>query len=892
METVQRDAPAAAAPLEALARIGAAVAHGESLGPVLTELAEAVADTVGATLVVIRVVEADGRLGARGVAAASRALAAELEGSQLPSGYLAEEELEDDHAPPSLRATAARIGAGAVLAVPVPAGSRVVGLLEVYRGRTRYDDVERAVIRVAAAQAGVAVRTLGASVDGAGASGRLVEVAGDALAAGRDDGRAEEEIVRLAAEASGALGAVLWRRDDGAVQAATTFGTPDPDPDEAEREAAGALAGEGPAVGPRLTLPLGQPPTAALQLRFAEPPPELVTRRLGAFAARAAHALRATEQSKAASLELERTRELLTLVARAQAELSLSHALETTLDRVAELLGAERVAIYLREDDTLETAGERGLAGPHLAVAERLFELALGPYRGRGLLTITDTTRSRELAPYRARLAEAGIEAALAVPLAVPDEVTGLLAVYPSRDRFPNQHEQTLVAAIAAQLAVALQNARLHEQATELGAELEQALAAERQSSRQLGALYEISRSFAQSLSLQETLDAVARTVVELLEVDGAVIRMPDARGELLIPRAVHVADDRVGEALRTILGRPQRMERIPAWRAFRGGEPLVLDAATATRLGPPHALLVPFLEKGSTAVLLPIATPSELLGTLKLLSLDPDRPITRETTELGLSVAAQAALAIDNARLYQHQKEFADTMQRSLLPRSQPELPGLELGAIYEASAVVDVGGDLYDYLELEDGRFAVVLGDVTGHGIDAAADMAMAKFVFRSLVREHADPGDFLAAANEVVCSEIAPGKFITMLALTVDSASGELKCAGAGHPRPRLVRPDGSVEGLDATGLALGIEPGQDYDELATVLEPGSLVVVYTDGVIEARRDGELYGADRLDAVLSEHRSRPADEIARVVIEDCRSWAHGRLADDCALVVLKRQ
>jgi serine phosphatase RsbU (regulator of sigma subunit) len=892
METVQRDAPPAAAPFEALARIGAAIAQGESLGPVLTELAEAVADAVGATLVVIRTADGEGRLCARGVAAASRALAAELEGSRLPSGDAPDAELEHDDAPPAVRATATRIGAGAVLVLPVSASSRLVGLLEVYRGRTAYDHGERTLIRAAAAQAGVAIRAFAGVGDGTGANGRLVEVAGDALAAGRDDERAEGEIVRLAVEASGALGAILWRRGDDAVAAATAFGAADPDPDDAEREAAETLTGRARMTGgPRLTLPLGQPPATALQLRFAEPPTETVSRRLGAFAARAAHALKASEHSKAAALELERTRELLTLVARAQAELSLSHALETTLERVVELLGADRVAIYLREDGRLGTAAERGLAGPHLPVAERLLELALGPYRGRGLLTIADVTGTRDLAAHRARLAEAGIEAVLAVPLALPDEVTGLLAVYPSRDRFPNENEQTLVAAIAAQLAVAVQNARLHEQATELGAELEQALASERQSSRQVGALYEISRSFAQSLSLQETLDAVARTVVELLEVDGAVIRMPDARGELLIPRALHVADERVGEALRTILGRPQRMERIPAWGAFRGGEPLVLDAAMATRLGPPHALLVPFLEKGSTAVILPIATPSELLGTLKLLSLDPDRPITKETTELGLSVAAQAALAIDNARLYQHQKEFADTMQRSLLPRSQPELPGLELGAIYEASAVVEVGGDLYDYLELHDGRFAVVLGDVTGHGIDAAADMAMAKWVFRSLAREHTEPGDFLAAANDVVCGEIAAGKFITMLSLTVDPASGELKCAGAGHPRPRLVHPDGTVQGLDVTGLALGIEPDQTYDELATVLVSGSLVVVYTDGVIEARRDGELYGADRLDAVLSEHRHRPADEIARTVIEDCRSWAHGELADDCALVVLKR-
>ena len=162
-------------------------------------------------------------------------------------------------------------------------------------------------------------------------------------------------------------------------------------------------------------------------------------------------------------------------------------------------------------------------------------------------------------------------------------------------------------------------------------------------------------------------------------------------------------------------------------------------------------------------------------MATLTIVSFDPQRPIGRETLDTALSIAAQAALAIDNGRLYQQQKEFADTMQRSLLPRSHPELQGLEIGEVYEPSARVDVGGDVYDFLELGDGRLAVVLGDVTGHGIEAAADMAMAKFVFRSLAREHPEPGDFLASANDVVVDEIAPGKFITMIYLAVDPSHG---------------------------------------------------------------------------------------------------------------------
>src|SRR6185369_2948890 len=148
------------------------------------------------------------------------------------------------------------------------------------------------------------------------------------------------------------------------------------------------------------------------------------------------------------------------------------------------------------------------------------------------------------------------------------------------------------------------------------------------------------------------------------------------------------------------------------------------------------------------------------------------------------VAIAGQAALAVDNARLYLQQKEFADTMQRSLLPRERPTVAGLEVGEVYESSARVDVGGDVYDFVELGDGRLAVVLGDVTGHGIEATADMAMAKFVFRSLAREHSAPGDFLASANDVVVGEIAAGKFITMVYLTVDAATGEIVAASAGH------------------------------------------------------------------------------------------------------------
>jgi serine phosphatase RsbU (regulator of sigma subunit) len=311
----------------------------------------------------------------------------------------------------------------------------------------------------------------------------------------------------------------------------------------------------------------------------------------------------------------------------------------------------------------------------------------------------------------------------------------------------------------------------------------------------------------------------------------------------------------------------------------------------TAEHLGGGHELLTPFLRRGSSAVVVPIVASGEVIAALTLVVLDPARAVEAETVETVRSLAAQAALAIDNARLYQQQAGFADAMQRSLLPAAPPVLPGIEVGSVYESSARLEVGGDIFDFTTLPDGRLAVVVGDVTGKGIDAAADMAMSKFVFRSLTREHPEPADFLRAANEVVAGEVHEGKFVTMLYVTLQLSTGELVCASAGHPNPRVIRADGAVVELSARGLALGIEPDQEYAEVRETLLPGSAVVLLTDGVLEARLDGELYGERRLARLLAERREEPAADLARAVVEGARAFAGGDLGDDSAVVVVKR-
>jgi serine phosphatase RsbU (regulator of sigma subunit) len=897
-------AGASGVPVDALAALAGAVAAAaqrSALGGALDELADAARTVSGAEVALLRVLRPGSERFETVAVAGSAAVSAELEGTSLPAADVPDDTLDAlAAAPEEVRRAAARAAARSLLLVPVHTDGPTA-TLELYRAGGPFTAAERLGAELAAGCAALVLRAFaGGPLRAAEALVRpALELAGEALAAALDETHTAAELVRVAAKIVGAPFGLLWEPgEDGGLRLVAGHGLDqEADVAPARALAEAALADPGPVrpvasarlpepCGVSTTLPLGQPPVGLLQLLFApaDAPDAVQLARLTTFGVRIAHALRASARARTLGVELERTRALLAVVGQATAELSLAHTLETAVDRLAELFAVERVAVYLRAGEgRLTPAVGLRLAGPHTRVAERLLEIALGPGRGRPVVEITDAWRDERLRGARDAARESGIDAALAVPLVVRDEVIGLLAVYPQRGRRPTKNEATLLAALAGQLAVAVQNAQLHEQTSELSAQRESALASEREAAKRLRALYEISRSFAQSLSLETTLEALARTAVDVLDVDAAVLRMPDARREQLLPRAIHVKGEELRDAVRTILYRTQPFGTKTTQRLFRDAVPF--------RIGRDHELLGPFLEKGWTGAVVPVGTPAEVIASLSIFSFRPGNPITAETIDAAVAISGQAALAIDNARLYQQQKEFADTMQRSLLPRAQPDSVGLDVGEVYESSARVDVGGDVYDFLTLDDGRLAVVLGDVTGHGVEATADMAMAKFVFRALAREHPEPGDFLAATNDVVVDEIAPSKFITMAYLAVDGVRGEVACASAGHPAPRLVLPDGTVRGLDASGLVLGIDAGQVYEEVRAELPPGAVIVVYTDGVIEARRDGELYGAERLDALLAERRALAPRALAAAVTEDCRSWAGGELDDDVAVVVIRR-
>jgi serine phosphatase RsbU (regulator of sigma subunit) len=898
-EAASRAADAvSAAAVQRLAQTVARVAEGGTLDQRLGVIVDAAAAELGCHVGLARAVEREtGDLVARAVACDSPSLAAELEGSRLAAEDVEQAVVTDpERLPDAVARAARRASAQAVFFAPIIVGGSMLGSVEFFRTGPVFSGGERQLGLLAASHVGLVLTSDGSlEPTGSSSANGALELAGNALAVGADVRRVGQTIVRLAAEATGAEVAALWRLRQGERTLQLQSASEDiPFSDEARRHAEAVIEAPRPFLVQRdggrvhVALSLGQPPLGVLQLDFPEgtEPATAELARLATFAVRVANALRASEESERLGTELERAVALLSVLDEAIAHLSLAHTLETAVDRVGELVSCDCVGVYLLEGDELELAAGRGIEGDHLPVAERLLELALGPFRARGMVVIEDAARDLRLASVRDDAAQAGIESAVGVPLLVHEELIGLITAYLPHGRALSESETGLLTALAVQLGVVVQNARLHEQAKTLSEEREQALRAEQRTATRLRALSEISGSFAESLDFDTTLRALARTAVEALQVDAAVVRVPDERGEMLVTRAFEAADERLAGPLASALSRPARLDALPAdrRRAIR------LDPGRAAELGEGHDALVPFLQRGSSAAIVPISSPQELLATVTLVSIDQERPISDATLETAQPLAAQAALALDKARLSQQQRQFFDTMQRSLLPASVPDMPGLEIGHLYEASARLDIGGDVYDLMTLPDGRLAAVIGDVTGHGIDAAADMAMVKYLFRALAREHSRPGDFLAQANEVVVGEIAAGKFVTMAYLIIDLARSVVACAAAGHPSPRLVGRDGAVSTLPAGGLALGVEGGQVYDDVEERFPPGAAVVLFTDGVLEARRSGEIYGEERLDALLARGGGLPADELAQTILAECREFAGGELDDDAVVVVLK--
>jgi serine phosphatase RsbU (regulator of sigma subunit) len=232
-----------------------------------------------------------------------------------------------------------------------------------------------------------------------------------------------------------------------------------------------------------------------------------------------------------------------------------------------------------------------------------------------------------------------------------------------------------------------------------------------------------------------------------------------------------------------------------------------------------------------------------------------------------------------------------ARRIQQALLPKEEPALVGWEVTAYYQPAK--EVGGDFYDFLELEDGRLGLVVGDATGKGVPAALVMANTQSVLRAVAqRGSSAPGRALEEANEVLYTYIPPSMFVTCFYGILDPKSGRLLYANAGHNLPCCRRRDGLVDELRARGMPLGLMPGMSYEEREAVLSPEECVLFYSDGLVEAHDSrGEMFGSPRLRSLLAEQAGN-GKALTAYLLEELERFVdeEGEQEDDITLVTLR--
>src|ERR687892_1094380 len=246
---------------------------------------------------------------------------------------------------------------------------------------------------------------------------------------------------------------------------------------------------------------------------------------------------------------------------------------------------------------------------------------------------------------------------------------------------------------------------------------------------------------------------------------------------------------------------------------------------------------------------------------------------------------------AAEVERLYEEARRTAESYQRSLLPESTPSLPRVGFVAHYvPAAGERAVCGDFYDFVTLPDGRLGVALGDVCGVGPKAVSDCALTRYTLQSFAEQDADPGRLLARMNAHIGAHLSSERFVRLMFGVLDPERAVFEYANAGHVPPVVYKSrSGEVEWLGEGGIALAVEEDSDYKVGRVELEPGDMLVLYTDGVTEAPRHGRPYGQGRFLDLVTEYGVGTPGEMSQAIRRAVDSWVEdGELRDDLAMIV----
>jgi len=520
--------------------------------------------------------------------------------------------------------------------------------------------------------------------------------------------------------------------------------------------------------------------------------------------------------------------------------------LDTTLRRVAEVvrkvIDYEIFAILLLNEKTQELRFRFQVGYPP-EVAERTRVkvgegvTGLAAQSGQAILIDDVTKDSRYIA------AVPNVCSELAVPLTTKNRVIGVIDLEARHQNYFNEEHKRLLMLIASRMAAGIENAQLYTRTT--------------RQARILLLLNEIARELTSILNLDELLGRIAELLRRLIDFQMFSILLLDASGEKLQHRFSLRFNENVSVK-----------QEIPLGRGLVG-------QAAQTR----QAILVPDVSKDPRYIAGNPETRSELTVPLiykdkviGVLDLEHTRRgfFTEDHRRTMTTLAAQVAIAIENARLYeevgrQERKlerdlALARELQMRLLPQSLPHLAHLDVAAKFSPARAI--GGDLYDFIPYSLSRLGIVIGDVSGKGAPAAIYAALVSGILRSHAPIEPGPAEMLSAVNLSLAERRIEAQFVSLIYAVWDDENRTLLVANSGLPRPVMVR-DGKISVIEATGLPLGLFDDASYDEFRFKMKPGDTFVFFSDGILDARnRKGDLFGRGRVEKIIAECAGQSAD------------------------------
>jgi sigma-B regulation protein RsbU (phosphoserine phosphatase) len=405
----------------------------------------------------------------------------------------------------------------------------------------------------------------------------------------------------------------------------------------------------------------------------------------------------------------------------------------------------------------------------------------------------------------------------------------------------------------------------------------------------ELSFLNDLARAIGASTNLQEILQTISHRTLQAIRAEQGVITLINAQAS--DPTKTLVRD--MGTAVAQQPFRPHQM--LLGWM-HRYKTPLLLNDPR----GDERFRGVNWDEAVASLVCVPLMVKSELKGVFTVYNKKDGKGFTEDDQRLMTIIAGQSAQVIENARLYdeeqklfrmQEQVRLAAKIQFDLLPKKPPQVAGYDIAGT--SLPAQSVGGDYFDFIPCDGDRLAICLGDVTGKGLPASLLMANLQATIRSQTLADAGAKMCLTRANKLLCQSTDKCNFITFFYGILNPQNHQFTYANAGHNPPWIISANKTHRPLDCRGLVLGIREHVAYEEKTVDLQTADLLVIYSDGIVEAMNSWqEEFGDDRLLEVVRENYEKPASVVIEKIVHAVKQHADkAPQSDDITLVVVKR-